>query len=162
MQRTTSILPGAASAVDVKVAVSPAGFGGVLGERRVTEDCSASLEAADPASSGNEGITIHAADARVFEGCGLVTPIFTFSPSSLTDATHAVAYSADIDVTGGLAPYTFAVKEGDALPTGLSLNASTGVISGTVASAGGPHTFGIVATDAGGRKTTKTYSLTVG
>lgn len=162
MQRTTSISPGAAPVVDVKTKASPSGFGAAVGERRLVEDSSASLEAADPAVSGHETMSIHAADARVLEACGFVEPSFTFSPSSLTDATHAVAYSADIDVTGGIAPYTFAVADGDALPAGLSLNASTGVISGTVASAGGPHTFDIVATDANGRKATKSYSLTVG
>lgn len=162
MQRTTSILPGAAPVVDVKTTVSPGGYGNAVGERRLVEDSSASLSAADPAVAGAETMSIHAADARVFEACGLVEPAFTFSPSTLTDATHAVAYSADIDVVGGLAPYTFALKAGDALPDGLTLNASTGVISGTVAAAGGPHLFSVVATDANGRKTTKAYSLTVG
>lgn len=163
MQRTTSINPGAAAVVDVKTQVSPSGFGAVIGERRLVEDCSASLEAADPASSGNEGMSIHPVDARTLEACGFVKPSFTWALSSpLAAATHAVAYSADLDVLGGIAPYTFALKSGDALPTGLSLNASTGVISGTVANAGGPYTFTIVATDANGRADSKLYSLTVG
>ena len=162
MQRTTSISPGAAPVVDVKTKASPSGFGAAVGERRLVEDSSASLEAADPAVSGHETMSIHAADARVLEACGFVEPSFTWSLASpLADATHAVAYTKDIDVTGGLAPYTFALADGSSLPAGLTLNASTGVISGTPTTAD-DYEFTITATDANGRKASKTYSLTVG
>ncbi len=56
-----------------------------------------------------------------------------------------VPYSSFVTVTGGTPPYTFAVHSGS-LPTGLSLNASTGEISGTP-SAAGPFTFTIRVTD---------------
>src|SRR5437868_5563507 len=51
-------------------------------------------------------------------------------PSSLPSATVGTAYSAIVTASGGLTPYTFAIT-GGGLPTGLSLNSSTGVISGT-------------------------------
>ena len=49
-------------------------------------------------------------------------------PSS--SATAGQFYSSTIVVTGGTPPYTFSVSWGS-LPAGLSLNTSTGVISGT-------------------------------
>lgn len=51
-------------------------------------------------------------------------------PYVLPDGTKLVAYSQTIVASGGTAPYTYAVTSG-ALPTGLILNAATGVISGT-------------------------------
>jgi hypothetical protein len=57
-------------------------------------------------------------------------------------------YSSFVTVVGGVPPYTFAVLSGS-LPTGLSLNATTGEISGTP-SAAGPFTFVIEVTDDNG------------
>ncbi len=57
-------------------------------------------------------------------------------------------YSSFVTVVGGVPPYTFTLLSGS-LPTGLSLNASTGEISGTP-SATGPFTFVIRVTDDNG------------
>jgi hypothetical protein len=57
------------------------------------------------------------------------------SPSSLPTPVLNAAYSQTISGSGGTSPYTFAVTAG-ALPTGLSLGASTGVISGTPTASG--------------------------
>lgn len=59
-----------------------------------------------------------------------------------------VGYSSLMSVTGGLAPFTFAISPG-ALPAGLSLNSSTGSVSGTPASTGS-FSFAITASDATG------------
>ena len=64
--------------------------------------------------------------------------------SALAGGTTGVSYSQTISAQAGTAPYTFTVTSG-ALPTSLSLNASTGVISGTP-SAVGTFTFSIRAT----------------
>jgi len=60
--------------------------------------------------------------------------------------TAGVAYSYTYVATGGTAPYTFSVVSG-ALPTGLTLNGSTGVLSGTVTTPGS-YSFGVQVTDA--------------
>lgn len=57
-----------------------------------------------------------------------------------------IAYSSGISASGGTAPYSWAVTSGS-LPTGLSINSSTGVVSGTP-SADGTFNFTLTATDA--------------
>lgn len=51
-------------------------------------------------------------------------------PAVLPDATQDSFYSHAISTAGGTNPKTFSVPIGYVLPSGLSLNASTGVISG--------------------------------
>ncbi|NHQ94371.1 putative Ig domain-containing protein, partial [Janthinobacterium lividum] len=53
----------------------------------------------------------------------------------LPNATAEAAYTATLTAAGGTAPYTFSISSGN-LPAGLSLNASTGVVSGTTNLAG--------------------------
>lgn len=65
--------------------------------------------------------------------------------TSLPAANIGVSYSATLTATGGQSPYTFAVTSGS-LPTGLTLNSATGVISGTP-TAGGTFNFTITVTD---------------
>lgn len=86
-------------------------------------------------------------------------PSVTVSPSTLTAATAGVAYSQTVTASGGATPYTYAVTSG-ALPAGLSLNGTTGVISGTP-TAGGTFNPTITATDANGFTGTRAYSLSV-
>ena len=83
----------------------------------------------------------------------------TVNPASLPNGTQAVAYSQTVTATGGTAPYTYAVTSG-ALPTGLSLNTSTGAITGTPSTAGG-YTFTIGATDAVANFGSRNYNVTI-
>lgn len=64
--------------------------------------------------------------------------------------TEAAAYSGQIIVSGTL-PMTYAVDSGT-LPTGTSLNANTGLISGTATTAG-DYNFTIRATNSAGTET---------
>ncbi|MGB9512457.1 MAG: putative Ig domain-containing protein [Candidatus Acidiferrum sp.] len=57
------------------------------------------------------------------------TPL-KISSSPLPTGEVGIRYSAQLTATGGTPPYTWSVRSGS-LPTGLSLNSSTGLISGT-------------------------------
>ncbi|MEO0061734.1 MAG: hypothetical protein RLZZ08_294 [Pseudomonadota bacterium] len=75
-------------------------------------------------------------------------PTITIAPASMPTATVGAGYSTTIVASGGTAPYSYAVTAG-AFPAGLSLNNSTGIISG-VPTAGGAYNFTITATDSTG------------
>lgn len=72
-------------------------------------------------------------------------PTITLNPTTLPDPTVGIAYSQTMIATGGIAPYTYSVSAGT-LPAGLTLNASSGVLSGTP-TAIGANTFTITAAD---------------
>jgi putative Ig domain-containing protein/putative glycosyl hydrolase len=65
-----------------------------------------------------------------------VTPALTITTTSIPGLTVGTSYSSTIVASGGSAPYTWSISSGT-LPAGLSLNSSTGVISGKPTQAGG-------------------------
>ena len=80
------------------------------------------------------------------------------TPVSGLTTTSGTAYSLTLSASGGLTPYTWAVT--GSLPTGISLNTSTGVISGTPTVAGGSYSVTATATDANSATaTTSTFTL---
>lgn len=60
-----------------------------------------------------------------------ITPLTALWPDPLPAGTVGTAYSFTLTATGGVPPYSFVTTAGFTLPAGLSLNSSTGVISGT-------------------------------
>ncbi|MDP9838671.1 hypothetical protein J2T09_003443 [Neorhizobium huautlense] len=88
-------------------------------------------------------------------------PTFAFSPAAgtLTGATVGTAYSQTVAASGGASPYTYAVSSGS-LPAGLTLDMSTGVISGTLTTAGNAS-FTVTATDANNAAGSSAYALAV-
>jgi uncharacterized protein YhjY with autotransporter beta-barrel domain len=91
-------------------------------------------------------------------------PTLALSPSTLSKATAESSYSQTLAASGGTAPYTYALTSG-ALPAGISLNTSTGSLSGTPSSAG-TFNFTVRATDsstgpAAPFSISQSYTLTV-
>jgi hypothetical protein len=80
-------------------------------------------------------------------------PTITVTPSPLSSGTVGTAYAASPTASGGAAPYTWTATS---LPTGLSINASTGAVTGTPTAIGNAT---ITATDA--NSCTGTTTLTV-
>ncbi len=89
----------------------------------------------------------------------IACPIITVNPATLPGGTVGTAYSQTVSGSGGTGPYTFAVTSG-ALPTGLSLNGTTGLINGTPSTAGN-FNFTITATDLNGCPGTRAYSIVI-
>ncbi|MEU4536425.1 putative Ig domain-containing protein [Streptosporangium sp. NPDC023825] len=85
------------------------------------------------------------------------SPAFTFAPPPAGEVN--VAYSVPLTVTGGTTPYTWSVSAGS-LPPGLTLNASTGVLSGTP-TLGGTYSFTAMVTDASNVSTTRAVTLVI-
>jgi hypothetical protein len=71
--------------------------------------------------------------------------------------TVGISYNTVLTVTGGTTPYAFS---GSGLPSGLSLNATTGSITG-VPSSSGTFPVSVTVTDAGSDKTQSNFSIIV-
>jgi large repetitive protein len=79
--------------------------------------------------------------------------------SGLKGGITGIAYTETITAQGGTSPYTFAVTSG-ALPTGTTLNTSSGVISGTPTAAS-TFSFTITVTDSLGYTGSQAFSVVI-
>lgn len=77
---------------------------------------------------------------------------------NLAGATIGVAYSETISVQSGAGPYTFSVSVGS-LPPGLSLNTTTGVISGTPTATPATYNFTIQVVDSNGNIGSQAFQI---
>lgn len=99
---------------------------------------------------------------RSSSGTGSPAPSpLSITITSLPAASVQASYSAIVSVTGGTGPYHWSITSG-ALPTGLSLGASTGQISGTPTQAGAAS-FTVQVTDSSStlQTATQAFSITV-
>jgi hypothetical protein len=91
----------------------------------------------------------------------IVTPadFLSISTHDLRAATSGVSYSEPLSSGGGTPPYTWSISSG-ALPQGMLLNASTGVISGS-SSKTGNFSFTVTVSDASSDHAAQALVLTV-
>jgi len=118
-----------------------------------------------PTSPATSSFAVRVADANSQTGPKAlsltvvqVTPL-SIVTNSLPAGTQSALYNAPLAATGGQAPYSWSIIEGT-LPAGLTLAASTGVISGTPTSTGA-SAFTVGVTDSNGQTNTKSFSLVV-
>lgn len=90
------------------------------------------------------------------------TPTWTTSAGTLGSFVANASVSISVTATGD-APVTYSVKSGSSLPSGLSLNTSTGAITGTAPTvlADTTYNFTITASDLQNQDTDRAFSLTV-
>jgi hypothetical protein len=91
-----------------------------------------------------------------------ITPIphVAITTSSLPAGTVGTPYSATLTATAGTPPYAWSVSSGS-LPAGLSLDPSTGVISGTPSGPAGTSNFTVMVTDSDSTPETATANLSI-
>lgn len=115
-------------------------------------------------SSGTFNFTVTASDANAQTGSRaysivVAVPTLVLTPATLPSGVSGTAYSQTFVASGGIAPYTLGLT--GVLPTGLSFNAGTGVLSGTPTQSGS-FNISVTATDStGGTAATVTNNYTL-
>lgn len=79
--------------------------------------------------------------------------------TSLSNGAVGLPYGSTLAATGGFAPYTWSINQG-ALPSGLTLNAMTGLISGSPTGSG-TSTFTVQVSDGGTPAATANANLSI-
>ena len=83
----------------------------------------------------------------------------SITTTSMPDAIVGTSYSKTLGVSGGTSPYTWGIVSGS-LPPGLSLNSSTGMVSGTPAQQGSAN-FTVQVSDSAQQTAQTALSITV-
>lgn len=102
------------------------------------------------------GLDYRYINLTVYEAADLLPTITT---TTLPNGGQGASYNETIVVSSGDAPLTLSVLSGS-LPTGLTLNASTGVISGT-ATVQGVYNFTVRVTDSDGDTDDQALTITI-
>ena len=90
----------------------------------------------------------------------ITTPPVELTTTSLQQPSLGTPYTQTLQRQSGQGPYTFAITSG-ALPTGFTLNGTTGEIAGTT-NATGTFTFTACVTDSNQTVSCRTYTLNLG
>ncbi|WP_019464571.1 beta strand repeat-containing protein, partial [Dyella japonica] len=83
----------------------------------------------------------------------------TLSPTTIASGTVGASYTATLNASGGIGPYSFAITAGS-LPAGMRMS-SNGALSGTPTAAGA-FNLTVTATDANSFTSSQAYTLTIG
>jgi hypothetical protein len=113
-------------------------------------------------SAISPGLTIISASLSGVTGSTNMTVTaspLVISTQSLIPGTVGVSYSAALTATGGTLPYTWSITSGS-LPNGLTINTSTGAISGNP-SAAGTFNFVVQVSDSGSPIQAVTQALNI-
>jgi hypothetical protein len=112
----------------------------------LTINSSTGVLSGTPAATGQYTLNVTVTDSAntsITRGLTLnVLSPLTVTTTALANASVGVAYSQTLAATGGQTPYTWSIPAAS-LPPGLTLNASTGAITGTPTAAG---TYALTAT----------------
>ena len=130
----------------------------------LTLNATTGLISGQPTTAIAANFTIQATDTNQARGSKqfalTINPAIVITTSSpLPKGTVGVIYSQTVAATGGSGTYTWAVSVGS-LPGGLTLNATTGLISGQPTAAGTPS-FTIQVTDSNQATAAKAFSVTI-
>ena len=117
-----------------------------------------------PTSSGTSSFTVQVTDfagqtAQKSLTLTIAPGSLSVTTTSLPSGTQGSAYNATLAATGGTTPYTWLVFSGS-LPSGLSLGATSGLISGTPTKMG-TGTFTVQVSDSNRQTATKVLTLTI-
>jgi hypothetical protein len=116
-----------------------------------------------PTATGSGSITVQVKDANGTTATKSLSITIYAVPSVTTASLPAGAvgttYSQTLAVSGGKAAFTWSVSNGT-LPAGLTINSSTGIISGTPTTKG-TSSVTFMVTDANSKTATKTLSITI-
>lgn len=118
-----------------------------------------------PSRSGTTNFTVKVTDSApspesASESLSLtIATGLIITTTSVPNGSLNVAYSALLQAAGGTQPYKWSITTGS-LPSGLSLNASTGEISGAPTSSGTSN-FTVQVTDSAAKPASATQSLSI-
>jgi hypothetical protein len=130
---------------------------------------STGLLSGTPTATGSSSMTIRVSDSslpKLVATAGLTMTIsgktMTITTPALANGAVGVAYSQQLTATGGTGGLTWQVTTGT-LPAGLTLNALTGLISGTptAAAAGVPLTFKVSDSSSPALSATANFTMTI-
>lgn len=133
----------------------------------LTLDPSTGTISGTPTATGTSSFDVFVTDSNGMTPEGAVTlsltinapPPLSITTTSLPNGTQNTAYNTGLLVNGGLSPYNWSLTTGT-LPAGISLNNSTGAISGTP-TASGTSNFTVQVTDATAQTATRALSITI-
>jgi hypothetical protein len=162
------------SGVSIIGGIAPLSFsitGGSLPSGLTISSTTGTITGTIPVNAANNSyaVTIQVTDAsgstasKTFSGTvGAGTAVLVFNSTTLSPFIAGIAYSYPLVASNGVPPYTFAVTTG-ALPSGINLNTSTGVISGTpaLATSGQSYGFTLAVTDSASQTKSQSFIGTV-